>query len=592
MSQEVEESLQSINQSASLMLRLVNDVLDLSKIESGKLQLEEHEFDIREFFQNLASSMSLQVQAKRNGTVKFVFNMSREVPHIVKGDSVRLLQIAYNILSNACKFTEEGTITFSLDVQHRGKSAKKLFDDNMPTMPTTDVADNKEEANPIENDEAGDHTGGLQSVEAFSMSLFGDKRKPVQNSKVPRPHGSATRRVLGRILEGTASFARSDGDISVVEENKARSEKSKSEADVEHGHGKDDDDEMIILRMSFQDTGTGIPEEQLGRIFQPYAQSKLSDFRKHGGTGLGLSIISKLLEMMGGTVKVFSEVGKGSTFVIHLPLKVPKHQYATDGKSGTFITAGTTGSIDDASSRNYMPIGSDLLEDVSNRNNIGASARAVDMHAVSPETSLFTTVAALPEKLDTSGSNGNSAEPPTSAAIASSAAPSPLFGINNSNNLQPDPSDAKPAPLFGGVTNEVLVPGANTPAKSPNTASVPLFGITNSTPPTAVQPAPLFGATSALPSNSTVSSSSVGPGSTPARIVPRPPVSSPAATKVRQLAEFHFEKNNNLVLVTDDNAVRVSIVMTLSILHTIRKRMLEETLLTMPLLFLCFYFYI
>lgn len=552
MSQEVEESLQSINQSASLMLRLVNDVLDLSKIESGKLQLEEHEFDIREFFQNLASSMSLQVQAKRNGTVKFVFNMSRTVPRIVKGDSVRVLQIAYNILSNACKFTEEGTITFSLDVQHRGQSARQLVDANMPAT---------EEANPMEKDESDDHTGastGLQSVEAFSMSLFGDKRKSTKVAKIPRPHASATRRVLGRILEGTASFARSDGDVSAVEENNVRSEKSKAESDVEHGQLNSDDDEMMILRMSFQDTGTGIPTEQLERIFQPYAQSKLSDFRKHGGTGLGLSIISKLLEMMGGTVKVFSEVGEGSTFVIHLPLRVPRHQYSTEGKSGTFATTATTGTImGDASNQNYMPMGSDLLEDVSNRNMIGAPTRNIAMHDVSPETSLSTTNTVIPEKLDATGGHANGSEPSTPVTTAQSA-PSPLFGIDNSNNQQPGSSDANQAPLFGVVTRESPAPGANTPAKPPDTASVPLLGVVNAT-----QPAPLFGSTSALPSNSIVSSSTAGPGATPARIAPQPPVSAPAATKVRQLAQFHFEKNSNLVLVTDDNAVRVFIVVTL-----------------------------
>jgi len=98
MSQELEESLRSINQSATLMLRLVNDVLDLSKIESGKLELDVHEFDLREFFQNLASNMSLQVKAKRRGDVDFTFNISRTVPRMVWADSVRVLQIVYNIL--------------------------------------------------------------------------------------------------------------------------------------------------------------------------------------------------------------------------------------------------------------------------------------------------------------------------------------------------------------------------------------------------------------------------------------------------------------------------------------------------------------
>lgn len=100
MQRELNTSMNSIHQSATLMLRLVNDVLDLSKIESGKLELEEQEFNIEEFFCDLASTMGRQIEHKSNGNVKFVYNAGPNMPKIVKGDSVRLLQIAHNILSN------------------------------------------------------------------------------------------------------------------------------------------------------------------------------------------------------------------------------------------------------------------------------------------------------------------------------------------------------------------------------------------------------------------------------------------------------------------------------------------------------------
>jgi signal transduction histidine kinase len=93
MSAEQERALSVIKESTNLMLRLVNDVLDLSKLESGKLELEERDFDIREMMLNIASITDTQIQLKHGGAVQFKFKMSPDVPQIVRGDSVRILQI-------------------------------------------------------------------------------------------------------------------------------------------------------------------------------------------------------------------------------------------------------------------------------------------------------------------------------------------------------------------------------------------------------------------------------------------------------------------------------------------------------------------
>jgi two-component system, sensor histidine kinase and response regulator len=75
----------------------------------------------------------------------------------------------------------------------------------------------------------------------------------------------------------------------------------------------------IRVRFAIADTGIGIPKEKQGIIFQPFAQADGSMTRKYGGAGLGLSISMRLVELMGGTMWLTSESGKGSTFHFSVP---------------------------------------------------------------------------------------------------------------------------------------------------------------------------------------------------------------------------------------------------------------------------------
>ena len=68
------------------------------------------------------------------------------------------------------------------------------------------------------------------------------------------------------------------------------------------------------------DTGLGIPKEEIPYIFESFRQVESSTIRKHGGFGLGLSIVRQLVELMKGEIAVSSELGKGSTFTVKLPL--------------------------------------------------------------------------------------------------------------------------------------------------------------------------------------------------------------------------------------------------------------------------------
>jgi signal transduction histidine kinase len=84
-------------------------------------------------------------------------------------------------------------------------------------------------------------------------------------------------------------------------------------------------DGVCTIQVSVSDTGIGIPPEQQEKIFQSFEQAESSTTRKYGGTGLGLAISKSIVEMMGGTIWVQSEIGKGATFAFTIQVKRGVH---------------------------------------------------------------------------------------------------------------------------------------------------------------------------------------------------------------------------------------------------------------------------
>ena len=107
------EDMDVLKFSAENLLQLINEILDYSKIDSGKIEFEEIEFNIRKLITGI--QQSLQYGMVKNG-ISLEFNIDEKVPTFLLGDSVRLAQVFFNLVGNALKFTEKGKVSFTTDV--------------------------------------------------------------------------------------------------------------------------------------------------------------------------------------------------------------------------------------------------------------------------------------------------------------------------------------------------------------------------------------------------------------------------------------------------------------------------------------------
>jgi signal transduction histidine kinase len=192
---ELGEQLQTARRCAHSLLTLLNDLLDLSKIEAGKMTLETIPFDVRTLVDDCLKSH--QPKAQEN-SVALLSEVSPSVPPEITGDPLRIREILDNLISNAVKFTEHGSVAVRMD---------------------------------------------------------------------------------GQFSRGSE----------------------------------------FTLRITVEDSGTGIPADKLLCIFDEFTQADGSVSRKYGGTGLGLAITKKLVKLHRGEINVSSELGRGTAFTVTLP---------------------------------------------------------------------------------------------------------------------------------------------------------------------------------------------------------------------------------------------------------------------------------
>lgn len=196
-SEEIRGYAGDIREAGKTLLSIINDVLDMSRIESGKLEIVNVNYEMNSLLYNVYTMISMRAESK---SLIFMMEADETIPNLLYGDEVRLKQCMINILGNAVKYTKDGAIRFHV-------TWEELSDDD------------------------------------------------------------------------------------------------------------------ILIHVSVSDTGIGIREEDLEKIFNSFERVDYQKNRSVEGTGLGLNITKQLIEMMGGALKVESEYGAGSTFSFTIPQK-------------------------------------------------------------------------------------------------------------------------------------------------------------------------------------------------------------------------------------------------------------------------------
>ena len=202
LSQGTRDELEKIGSSARHLLALINDILDMSRIESGRMELKAEEFSLPDLIDQISVIVGGQCDDKG---LSFVCNRNESLDEYFIGDPLRLKQVIINILGNAVKFTDApGTVTFTVE----------------------------------------------------QADLDGDRR---------------------------------------------------------------------MLHFTMRDTGVGMDEEFIPKLFEPFAQEDATSTNRYGGSGLGMAITKNMVDLMGGSIVVESEKGRGSTFTVDVPLLRAHH---------------------------------------------------------------------------------------------------------------------------------------------------------------------------------------------------------------------------------------------------------------------------
>jgi PAS domain S-box-containing protein len=179
---EQKEYIEIINRSGEHLLELINDILSMSKIEAGQIHLNENRFDLYKLLNNLKEMLQLKTDSKG---LQLIFEKSADVPQYVKTDEVKLRQVLINLLGNAIKFTQHGSVTLRVSSQ-----AEKIFATDNKLQLYFEVSDTGPGISPSEI-----HT----LFKPFVQTETG--RKSMQGTGLGLPIGQQFVRIMGGDIE-------------------------------------------------------------------------------------------------------------------------------------------------------------------------------------------------------------------------------------------------------------------------------------------------------------------------------------------------------------------------------------------------------
>ncbi len=273
--------LDAISSSGRTLLTLINDILDLSKIEAGKLELQYEPVSVARVVEEIQRVFSIKAGEKG---IKLLTEIDPKLPRGLMLDEVRLRQVLFNVVGNALKFTEKGQVKIRAWAEQTSGEGR---------------AGNPLPAGAASDEERRARSDAPYPANEAALPLLGE-RAGVRGKEMSEPaltHDSAEKQRPAGATSDRERRARSDAPYPADEPDETR----------------------INLILEVSDTGIGIPKAQQEHIFGAFSQVAGQSTRKFGGTGLGLTITKRLTEMMRGVITVQSEPGKGSAFQFMFP---------------------------------------------------------------------------------------------------------------------------------------------------------------------------------------------------------------------------------------------------------------------------------
>ena len=284
--QSLNADLDKIATSGRFLLSLINDVLDISKIDSDKIELNKEAYSFIDYIKEIRNII-LPMCTEKNIFYKII--TQNDSAEVVMLDKIRVNQITLNLLSNAVKYTPPGG-TVTLRVSAFAKSKADASD------AIANAADAMESSGTSEN-----AVGDLAST------------------------GTSENTVGGLANTGTsADAAANEADDLTTDGSSANTAGTSAEPAANEADRADSISDLAEIEISVTDTGIGMSDSFQSVMFDDFSQEEDNPLRAKEiqGTGLGLAIVKRLVDLMGGTISVRSILGKGSSIKVRWTGKI------------------------------------------------------------------------------------------------------------------------------------------------------------------------------------------------------------------------------------------------------------------------------